>query len=95
MRTLWLCAAAGGPFTYRGTVPGTTPLGLEKAHARFHITSAEFDRAAEILKSTLESFAVPEKERDQVLAAFAAHKTEVVSGMHAGQKCPFARAFAQ
>ena len=31
MRTLWVCAAAGGPFVYQGTKPGQTPLGLEKA----------------------------------------------------------------
>ncbi len=30
--TLWVCAAAGGPFVYQGTKPGQNPLGLEKAH---------------------------------------------------------------
>jgi hypothetical protein len=32
MRTLWLCEAAGGPFTFAPTKPGRTHLGLEEAH---------------------------------------------------------------
>ncbi len=32
MRTLWVCAAAGGPMTYAGTRPGKTVMGLENAH---------------------------------------------------------------
>ena len=32
MRTLWVCAVAGGPFQYTATRPGSTQLGLEDAH---------------------------------------------------------------
>jgi hemoglobin len=32
MRTLWVCALAGGPMQYTGTKPGKTQFGLEKAH---------------------------------------------------------------
>src|SRR3954453_14744756 len=41
MRTLWLCDAAGGPFTFAATRPGATHLGLEEAHRQLHIEPAE------------------------------------------------------
>jgi hemoglobin len=34
MRTLWVCAVAGGPFEYAATKPGSTPLGLEVSSSR-------------------------------------------------------------
>src|SRR3954452_5684445 len=43
MRTLWLCEVAGGPFQFRATRPGSTPLGLEEAHRALRISPAEFD----------------------------------------------------
>lgn len=63
MRTLWVCDVAGGPYTYVPTKPGKTPLGLEKAHFNLRITSREFDRAAQILETSLKHFKVPSKER--------------------------------
>lgn len=80
MRTLWVCKITGGPFTYTPTVPGKTNLGLEKAHRKFHITSAEFNEVAAELNRTLNHFNVPWQERQEVLAAFAAHKREVLGG---------------
>jgi hemoglobin len=80
MRTLWVCNVAGGPFTYVGTEPGDTPIGLENAHREFHITPAEFDEVAAELQRTLETVGVPEREMGEVLAAFAAHKGEVTEG---------------
>jgi hemoglobin len=80
MRTLWVCNVAGGPFTYVGTEPGATPIGLENAHREFHITPAEFDEVAAELQRTLEAVGVPERETGEVLAAFAAHKGEVTEG---------------
>jgi len=32
MRTLWVCAAAHGPFEYSATKPGSTAIGLDEAH---------------------------------------------------------------
>ena len=32
MRTLWVCNVSGGPFEFKATRPGNTPLGLEEAH---------------------------------------------------------------
>ena len=83
MRTLWLCSVAGGPFEYAGTKPGMTPLGLEEAHREFQISPDEFDEVAAELGRTLDFVGVPEREKGEVLAAFAAHKGEVTEGSHA------------
>ena len=80
MRTLWVCNVAGGPQQYAGTEPGKTPLGLEEAHRELKISPAEFDEVAAELGRTLDSFDVPEQEKGEVLAAFAAHKDEVTQG---------------
>ncbi len=80
MRTLWVCAVAGGPFQYLGTKPGESPLGLEKAHWDLHISPEEFDEVAAELVSALNSYRVPDREKSEVLAAFAAHKPEVNAG---------------
>jgi hemoglobin len=80
MRTLWVCNVAGGPFTYQGTDPGSTPLGLENAHREFAITPDEFDEVAAELGRTLDHFGVPGPEKEQVIGAFAAHKGEVTEG---------------
>lgn len=77
MRTLWVCNVAGGPFEYAGTHPGKTVIGLEEAHRRFHISPEEFDEVAAELGRTLDFVGVPEREKGEVLAAFAAHKGEV------------------
>jgi hemoglobin len=80
MRTLWVCEVAGGPQQYVATKPGGTPLGLEEAHRELKISPAEFDEVAAELGRTLDSFNVPQREKDEVLAAFAAHKDEVNQG---------------
>jgi hemoglobin len=80
MRTLWVCDIAGGPQQYAATQPGSTPLGLEEAHRELKISPAEFDEVAAELGRTLDLFDVPAQEKDEVLAAFAAHKDEVTAG---------------
>jgi hemoglobin len=80
MRTLWVCDISGGLQHYAATVPGSTPLGLEEAHRELKITPAEFDEVAAELARTLDVFNVPEREKAEVLAAFAAHKDEVTEG---------------
>jgi len=80
MRTLWVCDVAGGPQQYAATKPGSTPLGLEEAHRELKISPAEFDEVAAELARTLDFFKVPEREKEEVLAAFAAHKGEVTEG---------------
>jgi hemoglobin len=73
LRTLWLCAIAGGPFEYTGL-----PLG--DAHFEFQFTGSEFDDVAAVLADSLDHFNVPPGEKDEVLAAFAAYKPAVTAG---------------
>ena len=80
MRTLWVCNVSGGPFEYTPTVPGSTVLGLEEAHRKLRISPDEFDEVAAELGRTLDAVGVPEQEKGEVLAAFAAHKDEVTEG---------------
>jgi hemoglobin len=86
MRTLWVCNVSGGPFQFKATKPGTTPLGLEEAHRNLRITPAEFDEVAAELGRTLDFVKVPAREKAEVLAAFAAHKAEVTAGYVAAAK---------
>jgi hemoglobin len=80
MRTLWVCTVAGGPFQFSATRPGSTELGLEEAHRDLRISPAEFDEVAAELARTLDAFNVPDREKEEVLGAFAAHKNEVTEG---------------
>ena len=85
-RTLWVCEVAGGPFKFTATKPGSTPVGLEEAHREFQISPDEFDEVAAELGRTLDFFKVPQGEKEEVLAAFAAHKNEVTEGYMAAAK---------
>jgi hemoglobin len=80
MRTLWVCNVAGGPFQFSATRPGATVLGLEEAHRELKISPEEFDEVAAELGRTLDFVKVPQKEKQEVLSAFAAHKGEVTEG---------------
>ena len=80
MRTLWVCNVAGGPQQYAATKPGSTDLGLEEAHRELKVSPDQFDQVAAELGRTLDFFNVPEREKEEVLAAFAAHKGEVTEG---------------
>ncbi len=86
MRTLWVCAVAGGPQHYTATKPGETEVGLEEAHRNLKISPEEFDAVAEELARTLDFFKVPEREKGEVLGAFAAHKNEVTTGYMAAAR---------
>ncbi|MEX2212398.1 MAG: group 1 truncated hemoglobin [Gaiellaceae bacterium] len=71
MRTLWLCEQAGGPFHYTGKELG-------QAHQDLHITSDEFYEVGAEIAAALDHFDVPEREKQEVLAAIVARKDEVV-----------------
>jgi hemoglobin len=88
MRTLWVANVAGGPFEYTPTKPGSTLLGLEEAHRNLRISPEEFDEVAAELARTLDHFNVPEREKSEVLGAFAAHKNEVTEGYRAAVGAP-------
>ena len=83
MRTLWVCEVTGGPFEFSATKPGKTHLGLEEAHRELKISPAEFDEVAAELGRSLDFAEVPQREKREVLAAFAAHKDEVTAGYEA------------
>jgi len=72
MRTLWLCDASGGPFRYTGKALGA-------AHRDLHITADEFDEVGAEIGRALDYYQVPERERQEVLAAIGARKAEVVT----------------
>jgi hemoglobin len=80
MRTLWVCDIAGGPQVYAATNPGKAHLSLEEAHRSLEISPDIFDEVAAELARSLDHFGVPEKEKGEVLAAFAGHKREVIEG---------------
>ena len=73
MRTLWVSQAAGGPFTYSGK-------DMHEAHKDLRITSAEFDEVGAEIGRALDHFKVPQREKQEVLAAIVARKGEVVQG---------------
>jgi len=83
MRTLWVCNVSGGPFQFQATRPGSTVLGLEEAHRELKISPEEFDEVAAELGRTLDFVKVPQREKEEVLAAFSAHKGEVTEGYRA------------
>ena len=88
MRTLWVAEVSGGPFKFTATKPGKTALGLEEAHRDLKISPAEFDEVAAELGRSLDFAKVPKREKDEVLAAFATHKSEVTAGYVATAKRP-------
>ena len=86
MRTLWVANVSGGPFEFKATKAGKTALALEEAHRDLRISPAEFDAVAAELGRSLDFAKVPKREKDEVLAAFAAHKDEVTAGYVAPAK---------
>jgi hypothetical protein len=50
------------------------------AHFDLHISGAVFDEVAAELADALDHFDVPEREKQEVLAAFGARKPEVIGG---------------
>lgn len=77
LRTLWLASLAGGPFQYTGRE-------LRDAHFDLKISPAVFDEVAAELSRTLDDFKVPEREKGEVLGAFAGWKGEVTAGSESG-----------
>ena len=53
---------------------------MEEAHRELRISPEEFDEVAAELGRTLDAVGVPQQEKQEVLAAFAAHKNEVTEG---------------
>ena len=67
-----LCAATGGPCVYIGKT-------MKESHATLDITNAIFDRFVGHIRSSLERFAVPSREQNQLLGALAGMRAEIVT----------------
>jgi hemoglobin len=76
-RTWWLAMKAGGPFLYTGRE-------MRDAHFDLKISPGVFDEVSAELANALDAFNVPEREKQEVLAAFAAEKGEVTAGSEPG-----------
>jgi hemoglobin len=71
-RTLWIAAAAGGPFVYTG-------LPLSEAHAEFNLTAKEFAEVGAEIVAALNFYRVPEREQQELVAAYRASMSDVVT----------------
>jgi hemoglobin len=71
-RTLWIAAAAGGPFVYTG-------LPLSEAHTEFNLTAEEFAEVGKEIVRALDFYGVPEREQQELMAAYQASMSDVVT----------------
>jgi len=71
-RTLWIAAAAGGPFVYTG-------LPLSEAHAEFNLTAEEFAEVGAEIVRALDFFEVPKREQRELVDAYQASMSDVVT----------------
>jgi hemoglobin len=71
-RTLWIAAAAGGPFRYTG-------LPLDEAHAEFNLTAEEFAEVGAEIVRALDFFGVRKREQRELVAAYRASMSDVVT----------------
>ncbi|MFN3543953.1 MAG: group I truncated hemoglobin [Thiobacillus sp.] len=66
-----ICEATGGPCRYIGR-------DMKAAHAGMGVTDAHFNALVEDLVKSLNKFNVPEKEKNELLAALASMKGDIV-----------------
>jgi hemoglobin len=71
-RTLWIAAAAGGPFVYTG-------LPLRDAHAEFDLTAEEFAEVGAEIVRALDFYEVPKRAQRELVAAYQASMSDVVT----------------
>lgn len=67
----FLCNATGGPCLYLGR-------DMKTVHTGLGITEADWKESVDALIATLNKFKVPEKERNEVLAAVSSLKKDIV-----------------
>lgn len=67
-----ICEASGGPCKYEGR-------GMKAAHAGMGVTGAHFNALVDDLVKSLNKFKVPEKEKNELLAALASMKGDIVA----------------
>lgn len=66
-----VCAAAGGPCTYKG-------MDMKATHQGMGITDADFDALVEDLVKALDGAGVPQKEKDELLALLGPMRADMV-----------------
>ena len=66
-----LCASTGGPCVYTGR-------DMKTSHAGLGITERDWEASMRHLNGTFDGFAVPAKERDEVLAALGPLRKDIV-----------------
>jgi hemoglobin len=66
-----VCEAAGGPCTYTGRA-------MRETHDGMQVTAGEFDALVEDLVATLDVFAVPKPEQEELLALLGPMRDEIV-----------------
>jgi len=66
-----ICQASGGPCTYTGR-------DMKTAHAGMGINGSEFDALVRDLVATLNKFKVPEREKNELLAALGPMRNDIV-----------------
>jgi hemoglobin len=71
-RTLWIASVAGGPFEYTG-------LPLNEAHADLNLTAEEFAEVGAEIVSALDFYGVPEREKQELVDAYQASMSDVVT----------------
>ena len=69
----FLCQTAGGPCAYHGA-------DMKTAHAGINITEQDWQASVKDLQATLDKFKVPDRERDELLAAIGSLKGDIVHG---------------
>jgi hemoglobin len=67
-----ICAATGGPCIYIGR-------SMKASHEGLGITEADWQLAVGHLVATLDKFKVPQKEKDELLAAVSSLKPDIVT----------------
>ena len=67
-----ICAATGGPCVYIGR-------SMKVAHEGLGITEADWQAGVAHLVATLDKFKVPQKEKDELVAAVATLKPDIVA----------------
>jgi hemoglobin len=72
MRTVWIIAQAGGPIEYTG-------LPLDEAHRDLRLTADEFAEVGAEIVRALDFYKVPEREKQELVAAYMTAMDEVVS----------------
>lgn len=67
----FLCVATGGPCKYTGR-------DMKTVHTGLNITESDWDSTVKYLVGTLDKFKMPEKEKNEVLTAWAGLKGDIV-----------------